>query len=106
MPCWVFLVNITSGNEHESYPECTRDTGNEDTAEARLPTLGSDSLVDTLPEPDAGVDVPGIQDDLEIRGQFDLPCFDVHRTLPAGLARGSKSGKPESGQDARSLECN
>lgn len=56
----------------EPYPECTCAEGNQGTAEAWLFTLGGDTLVDTLPKPNVRVDIPGIQENLEVRGYFNL----------------------------------
>lgn len=88
----------------ETYPECARDKSNQGTAEAGFFTIGSDPLVNALPQPNVRVDVPGIQKDLHIRGQLDFQNFDVRCTLPEGLARRSKSGETESSQDAGSLK--
>lgn len=67
-------------------------------------TLGRDALVDTLSKPNIRVNIPGIQEELCVRGELDAKDVDVRCTLPEGLSRRPEPGETKSSQDTCSLK--
>ena len=78
----------------ETYPERARCERGEAAAEARLLAFGSDALVDAFAEPDVGLHVPGVEEDLEVLCEFDVQDVYVRRAFPlcaAGLCVARKT---------------
>lgn len=67
-------------------------------------TLGRDALVDTLSKPNIRVNIPGIQEELCVRGELDAKDVDVRCTLPEGLSRRPEPSETKSSQDTCSLK--
>ena len=69
-----------------TYPEGARQRGQYTALEARFLALGGDTLIDAFPEPDIRVDVPRIQQDLEVGRELDVKKPDIGRAFPKGFS--------------------
>lgn len=105
MPCCAGqLVSAWTGSIGETaHPYRTRGEGEHTTPEPGLLALRRHSLVDTLSEPDVCLDVPRVEEDLEVRRELDVHHVNVGGALPSRLALGIEPGEPESGQDGSTL---
>lgn len=74
-------------------PERARRKGYHAASESRFLSLGRYSFVDAFPEPDVGLHVPRVEEDLHIRCELDRPYFDVSSTVPYGGARRTEPSK-------------
>ena len=71
----------------ETYPERTRRECGDAAAEAGLLAFGSDALVDAFAEPDVGLHVPRVEEDLEVLCKFDIQDVHVRRAFPLCTTR-------------------
>ena len=71
----------------ETYPERARRERGEAAAEAGLLAFGSDALVDAFAEPDVGLHVPRVEEDLEVLCELDVQDVHVRRAFPLCATR-------------------
>ena len=105
MPCCAGqLVSAWTRNIGETaHPYRTRGEGEHAASEPGLLALRRHSLVDTLSEPDICLDVPRVEEYLEVWRELDVHHVNVGSALPRRLALGIEPGEPESGQDGSTL---
>jgi len=66
----------------DSVPECTSQERDHRTTEAGFLPFGSDALVHAVSQPYVGVDVPAIEQDLEVGCKFDVHYVYVGSPIP------------------------
>ena len=71
----------------ETYPERAGRERGEAAAEAGLLAFGCNALIDAFAEPDIGLHVPGVEEDLEVLGEFDVQDVHVRRAFPLCATR-------------------
>jgi len=70
-----------------TYPEGARQGGQQAALEAWFLTLGRDTFIDAFPEPDIRVDVPRIEQDLEVGRELNVKKSDIGRAFPERFSR-------------------
>lgn len=68
--------------EGKTDPDCAGSESEHAAGETRLLPLGCYAFVDALAEPDIGLHVPGIEEDLEVRGEFNVEDIEVRSAGP------------------------
>ena len=86
MPCWVEAISIGPlallREKKTTYPESASQESDRCTPITRLLALWRHALVHTFSKPNVSLHIPRIQEDFEVRWEFDLPDFDISCAVP------------------------
>lgn len=75
-------VRTYDGTKIKTYPEGARQASEDAALKAGLLALGRHTFVDTLLQPDIRLDVPVVEQDLEVLRELNLANVNVCRAVP------------------------
>ncbi len=84
-------------------PERARSKSDHAASEAGLLPFGGHALVHALAEPDIGLHVPGVKQDLHVGCKFNGPHYHIGSTVPASRTRGTETSESKTSQNRCAL---
>jgi hypothetical protein len=86
-----------------TYPERTSQKGYHATSETRLLALGCYSFVNTVSQPNVGVNIPAVKEDLEVRMELNVHDVQVSGTVPSRFSGRSVAVESVSSENTGTL---